>query len=195
MYHLHVRHPAFFLAVAALAGGCSSDEPADTSSAPACDPAVEPHGVDPTMGHSFPDVRLTDCDGNMVTFDALRCQNAVTLLSIGAGWCQPCQAETPELETAAVSLADEGGGIVQVMFQDAAANGATTLFCRTWVEQFSLTFPVFVDPVGEALEPFGVSDLQTAMPLNVIVDRTGKALFVQQGKLENIEATMRMYLP
>ena len=127
------------------AGGGTNDGGAGGE---ACKPASKPLGTDPSGGESFPDLELRSCDGSTVGLGDLRCQSAVTLLSIGAGWCEPCKAEASLLQDAAVKLADEDVSIVQVLFQDAASLPATTLFCQAWVDTYELSIPVLIDPVG-----------------------------------------------
>jgi thiol-disulfide isomerase/thioredoxin len=143
-------------------------------------------------GHSFPDLEYTACDGTKVTLDTLRCTAQVTLVSIGAGWCQPCIDETPQLEAAHAELADEGIQIIQVLFQDAQSNPATTLFCKSWVTNFSLTLPVFVDPASQSLTYFD----STAAPANIAVDRDGKVLWAVTGIVpQDLVGTLRALLP
>ena len=154
------------------AGGVSG-----AAGAAPCLLAAEPFGIDPAHSDSFPDVQLTSCDGTKQKLDALRCQNKLTLLSIGAGWCAPCKEETPDLQVVNDALAKDGFGVVQVLFEDADANPASTLFCKTWVDAYSLTIPVFIDPAGNALKPAGTA----AIPVNVALDHDGKVLWAKNG--------------
>ncbi len=183
------------IAGAGAAGCGGGDDPAATTSGtapPPCLAAKEPFGADPAKGESFPDVELTTCEGAKVTLDTLRCESKIMLVSIGAGWCQPCIEETPSLEAASIELRDEGIGVVQVLFQDAMANPATSLFCTSWVDQFALTMPVFIDPVGETLGSFETSPA----PFNVVVDRDGKVLWAEVGVVPaDLQGTLRSLLP
>ncbi len=157
-----------------------------------CLPAAEPFGTDPGASESFPDIKLTLCDGTKETIDQIRCRNKITLISIGAGWCEPCKTETPQLEAAAQALAGQGIGIVQVLFEDGQSSPATTLFCDTWVEQFSLTIPVYIDPPGNTLAYFDAA----AAPLNVVVDHDGKVLWAETGIVpEDLEGLLLGMLP
>jgi thiol-disulfide isomerase/thioredoxin len=156
------------------AGGAA----AAAGSAP-CLPAAEPFGTDPAAGHSFPDVQLTACDGKKQSFDAIRCEARLTLLSIGAGWCAPCKEETPDLQVVHDTLSADGVQVVQVMFEDAGASPATTLFCQSWVDSYELTIPVFVDPAGNTLDWFD----EAVVPLNLAVDRDGKVLWALSGTI------------
>lgn len=157
-----------------------------------CVPSAEPFGTDVTNGESFPDVKLTACDGTSRQFEAIRCENAITLLSIGAGWCAPCQEETPQLEAAAAALVGKSVGIIQVLFEDGQSNPATTLFCDTWVTEFGLTIPVYVDPPGNTLAYFDAA----AAPLNVVVDHEGKVLWSAVGVVpDDLEGLLLGLLP
>lgn len=159
------------------ATGCS--EGGDTGAVASCPAAPEPLGADPALGHAFPDVPLTDCQGNRGTLREARCQHDLTIVSIGAGWCAPCLDETPDLQAAHDALRDEGIGVVQILFQDGKAAPATTAYCQKWVETFALTFPVFVDPPGTTLAHFD----SAATPLNLMLDRRGRVLWSELGKV------------
>ena len=177
-----------FLSAASAAGGGEGGGGSGVTPPPGCPAAADPLGTDPAKGESFPDIELTACDGTTTSTAALRCESKATLFAIGAGWCGPCNEETPDLEKAYQELLDEEIGVVQVMVQDVMANPATTLFCQKWVDQFDLTMPVYIDPVGETL---GATD-SALMPLNVIVGRDGKALHtVIGGKLGDVVTTLR----
>jgi peroxiredoxin len=174
---------------AALLAGCGEDGGrSGVTLPPGCPAAAEPFGSDPAKGESFPDIELTACDGTTTTTAALRCASKVTLFAIGAGWCGPCNEETPDLEKAYQELTGEDIGVVQVMVQDVMANPATALFCQKWTDLFDLTMPVYIDPAGETL---GTAD-SALLPLNVIVDRNGKALHTVIGaKLGDVVTTLR----
>lgn len=156
---------------------CSPEGEAPTT--PSCPAASEPLGIDPALGHAFPDVALTDCEGNRGTLREVRCRHDLTIVSIGAGWCAPCLAETPDLQAAHEALRDEGVGVVQIVYQDAQAAPATTDYCKKWVQTFGLTFPVFVDPPGNTLAHFDLA----ATPLNLMLDAQGRVLWSEHGKV------------
>jgi thiol-disulfide isomerase/thioredoxin len=189
-------------AVAVSLLGCGgSDEPAVHSSpgtggggadsGPPCLAAGQPFGVDPQAGHFVPDIEVTACDGTRTTLDSIRCPAPLTLLSVGAGWCQPCQEEAPMLEAAAVALAEEGVAIAQILFEDADGDPATSLFCQQWTDQFDLSIPVFVDPLGHTTELFD----QATTPLNVVIDRDGRVVWSAVGLVPDLVDQLRSLLP
>ncbi len=192
--------------VLGLACSGTSDPPATTTTTTAtaneggggsggssamCTPAASPFGTDPSSNESFPDLELRNCEGSTVELQQIRCQSALTLLSVGAGWCEPCKAEAPLLQEAAEKLSGQNVQIIQLLFQDAASLPATTVFCQNWVETYSLSIGVYIDPVGSSLDYFDVA----TTPLNVIIDRNGKVLWATVGIIEDdIEQLLLGYL-
>ncbi len=95
------------------------------------------------------------------------------------------------LEAAAAELADEGVVIVQILFEDADADPATSVFCQQWTDQFELTIPVFVDPLGRTTELFD----QATTPLNVAVDRDGRVVWSAVGLVPDLVEQLRALVP
>ncbi len=156
-----------------------------------CNAAVAPFGTDPAASHSFPDIEITDCNGKRQTLDELRCSAKVTLVSIGAGWCQPCKDETPLLQELKNKMGPQGVEVVQIMFEDAQGNPATTLFCETWRDTYTLTLPLYVDPAANTLAYFN----SVKAPLNLLLDRDGKVLWSEIGVIpKDLEGTVTQYL-
>jgi hypothetical protein len=136
----------------------------------------EPSGT--KVGEHFPDLEFEDCDGNSVSIPELLADSELTLFSLAAGWCLPCQEES---ETLMSELHDPfcGSGlrIVQVLFQDPAGLPATKFFCNQWRSEYSLTIPVLVDPLFLTEDLLG--DGET--PLNLLIAPDGTILFRQEG--------------
>ncbi len=152
----------------------SSDRPAGV---PGC-------GYEPQAGWSYPPgpygsgqvgekleaFELEDCDGRKVRFADVLGAGQMTLMTVGAGWCQPCIEETKELEAAVhARFCGRGLRIVQVLFQDEQSRPATKFFCRQWRDRFGLRFPVVVDPLFTTERYLSAAQV----PLNLLVDRDG----------------------
>lgn len=181
---------AVFLILAPACGDSSSDDGGPGNLEPPAECAITappsdfvypagPYGanVDDTFENLAP---LDDCDGNAVQFGDVLAQSKLTLLSIGAGWCQPCIDETETLDAEIFrEYCDQGLRVVQVLFQDEEAQPATKLFCSTWRDEFSLSFPVLADPLFETGKYFTDADSQT--PINFLVDSSGKIIFKSVG--------------
>lgn len=189
-----MRGAAIALSLGLSTVGCGSDDgPGGGSggSSASCDPAAAPFGTDAAAGHSFPDIEITDCAGKRQTLDTLRCPAKVTLVSVGAGWCQPCKDETPLLQALWEKKRSEGLEVVQVMFQDAQGNPATTLFCESWRDSYTLSLPLFIDPAANTLQYFD----SLKAPLNLLLDRDGKVLWSEIGVIpKDLEQIVDPYL-
>jgi peroxiredoxin len=175
--------------------GCSREPAAETAPGPepqdeTCSAAAEPFGADAAAGESVPDVKLYDCAGARIGLEELRCEQSLTWVSVGAGWCQPCTEEALDLEAAQAAYGDRGVRFVQVLFEDAASQPATTQFCGEWVESFGLTIDVLIDPALELVDLFD----RTQTPLNLLIDRDGKVVWSQLGKPDDIGAVVESQL-
>jgi len=170
-----------------MAPGAGGTDPGQ----PTCDAAAEPFGTDP--GDSFADVELTACDGSKQSLQTLRCDNQITFIAVGASWCEPCKQEAPHLQDAFESFAaqDLDIGITQVLVQGSSPSlGATTTDCQAWTETFTLSFPVFVDPIGNTMDNF---EDAAEFPLSAIIARDGEVLWWATEAPADIEATILEY--
>ena len=147
-------------------------------------PGVDGYGTE--LGQRLADFTLIDCEGEEFQFAELMCKrddaygdyNRAILLSIGAGWCEPCIEETEILE-AEINQPYCGGGlrVVQALFQDEDGGPATKFACSQWRERFGLTFPVLQDWQFITRKYFEAA--QT--PLNLLVDKNGVIRFRSTG--------------
>lgn len=156
-----------------------------------CYSAKEPFGIDRDFGQSLPDISLLGCDGAVATLNELRCGNKVTLVSIGAGWCEPCEQEAVFMEELYQRYHSRGLEVVQLMYADREGFAPGVTFCRAWRDTFKLSYPVYVDPQGNTLQLFTIG----VTPLNILVDKYGKVLWSGFGVLpEDIEGEILPYL-
>jgi peroxiredoxin len=151
----------------------------------------EPPGTE--VGDRFPALEFEDCDGNLVSIPELTADSELTLFSLAAGWCSPCLEESSTLMTDLHQpYCGSGLRIVQVLFQDPAGLPATKFFCKQWRSQYSLTIPVLVDPLFLTEGLLGDS----ATPLNILTDPTGKILYRQEGySAPELHSAIESYLP
>lgn len=183
---------ALILALAVVAPACGEDDsdggpnnglepPAECALTAPPDDWVYPSGPYGTeVGELFEDITLDDCDGNPVTFGDILGQSQLTLFNIGAGWCQPCVEESQKLDADVFrAFCGRGLRVVQVLFQDEDAEVATKLFCSDWRQQFSLSFPVLVDPLFATGKYF--QSVQSQTPINFLIDTNGEIVFKETG--------------
>jgi cytochrome c biogenesis protein CcmG/thiol:disulfide interchange protein DsbE len=89
----------------------------------------------------------------------------VVVLNLWASWCPPCQAEMPALQRLHVQRADQGVVVLAInsTVQDTEADA------RAFAADRGLTFPIALDPTGEATRAYQVR----ALPSTYFVDRLG----------------------
>lgn len=107
----------------------------------------------------------------------------LTVISIAAGWCVPCQNETMQMQQQIVErYADRGVRVVQLLVQNPDRSAITRNFCNTWVNRYNLTIPELMDPTF-ITQPFVPN---TAFPGNVIVDRCGRIRWREYGSTQGL---------
>jgi peroxiredoxin len=117
--------------------------------------------VSSTGNSPAPHISLTDLQGASASLDDYAGQ--VILVNNWATWCPPCKDEMPELE--AYYQAHAGDGFVIVAIE----SGEPADVVEKFVQQHGLTFPVWLDPQGAALEAFQNWNL----PSSYVIDRSG----------------------
>ncbi len=117
----------------------------------------------PREGFAAPDFELELLDGGSVRLSELRGQ--VVVLNIWASWCPPCQAEMPALQRLHAQRADQGVVVLALnsTVQDTEADA------RAFAAERGLTFPIVLDPGGEATRAYQVR----ALPSTYFIDRRG----------------------
>ena len=134
------------------------------------------------LGREFPDFSVTDTEGkNFTLSEALKDHEAV-LINIWASWCPPCEAEFPLLnevyeqfgeKIAFIALSCEAGDTVETI--------------REYRETHGIGFPMARDENKTISGYIGGAGI----PDTVIVDRFGKACFVQVGMFASADDLRR----
>lgn len=177
----------------AVAQDVPATPPADTGAAMTETYPAGPYGA--RIGALFEPFTLTACnrqgDDARWRFDQPDFFTAnVTVVTVSAGWCVPCQVETRQMEAEIVQrYAGMGVRLVQVLVQDANYRAITPEFCNTWVNRYNLTFPVLMDPTNV----MGIYYPRSAFPANIIVDRRGR-IRAQEYGTETGLARIRMHI-
>lgn len=180
--------------------GLSTDDPIDEARLDRSEPVGEcgypgpgPNGYGPELDQRIANFTLVDCELEPVDFADFFCKrddaygdyNKAILLSIGAGWCEPCKDETAELMPEVFEpLHDQGLAIVQVLFEDDQAMPPTSSFCRTWRDDLfnePLGFPVWLDQSFTWADEF-LLDPQSATPVTMLIDANGNIRWKVEGQ-------------
>jgi len=125
-----------------------------------------------------PDLTFTTVDGALVSLSAF--QGNVVLVNLWATWCPPCREEMPALQ--AFYEEHRSNGFVLV----AIDQGETTKEVIPFIEEYHLTFPVWLDPASQAGEAFNTMNL----PSSYVIDRTGRIRLMWIGGIsrKNLDA-------
>jgi thiol-disulfide isomerase/thioredoxin len=118
-------------------------------------------GVPSELDFPAPDLTLTDLSGKTVSLSDY--PGRTVLVNNWATWCPPCKAEMPVLEAYYEAHASQDFVIVAIESGEPASQVAD------FVSQYGLTFPVWLDPGGLALDAFRNWDL----PSSYVVDGNG----------------------
>jgi len=108
-----------------------------------------------------PDLALSDPRGQAVSISALKGQ--VVLINNWATWCPPCKAEMPTLQAFYDLHKDEGFVLVGIDAGDPPTD------VSSFVSQYELTFPVWLDPQSRSLAAFK----NDALPSSYVIDTQG----------------------
>jgi peroxiredoxin len=133
-----------------------------------------------TANYPAPKLAFTDLQGNPASLSDYHGQ--VVLVNNWATWCPPCQVEMPELQAYYQAHAADGFVILAI------ESGEPADIVDKFVKQYKLTFPVWLDPKGAALDAFQNWNL----PSSYIIDRSGNVRLVWMGGVN--QAVLEKYV-
>jgi peroxiredoxin len=123
------------------------------------------------VNYPAPQITLNDLSSQNVSLKDYH--NNIVLVNNWATWCPPCKAEMPTLQKYYQAHAKQGFVIVAI------ESGESMEEVADFVIQYSLTFPVWIDINGVALDAFNNWDL----PSSYVIDRTGTVRLTWTGKI------------
>jgi thiol-disulfide isomerase/thioredoxin len=116
-----------------------------------------------------PDLHLHDMTGNPVSLSDY--QGQVVLVNNWATWCPPCRQEMPILDAYFRDHRHQDFVIVAI---DAGDPGAMV---ADFVNQYEMSFPVWIDPSSSALNSFR----NNYLPSSYLVDKGGQVILFWSG--------------
>ncbi len=124
-----------------------------------------------------PELPLEDLEGNPVSLDDYLGQ--VVLVNLWATWCPPCREEMPTLQAFYEKYKDDGFVLVAINQEEPRDVVAP------FVQEFGLTFPVWIDLEYLAEREFDTMNL----PSSYVVDRNGQVRLMWIGGIskKNLE--------
>jgi cytochrome c biogenesis protein CcmG, thiol:disulfide interchange protein DsbE len=125
-------------------------------------PPTEPLTVPARVRFPAPALSLNDAQG--VARSLADYQGQVVLVNLWATWCPPCKEEMPTLQAFYDKYREDGFVIIAIN------DGDPTPDVLQFVEDYQLTFPVWLDPTYSATEEaFHTLNL----PASFVIDRDG----------------------
>ena len=122
-------------------------------------PQTDLAAVPVKVNYPAPELTLTDTRGNSSSLAAYRGQ--VVLINLWATWCPPCKEEMPALESFYRKHKADDFSIVAINDGDSASD------VIQFVEEYRLTFPVWLDPTYIATEQaFKTMNLPSSFVIN-----------------------------
>jgi cytochrome c biogenesis protein CcmG, thiol:disulfide interchange protein DsbE len=123
--------------------------------------------------YAAPQLKLSDLAGTEHSLADYHGQ--VVLVNLWATWCPPCKAEMPTLD--AYYQAHQGDGFVTLAIND----GDPTDSVASFVQEYSLSFPVWLDPTYQATDhAFKTRNL----PSSFVIDREGNIRLRWVGEID-----------
>lgn len=108
-----------------------------------------------------PELNLQDLSGASVSLEKYR--GSVVLVNLWATWCPPCREEMPTLQAFYEKYKDDGFVLIAIDQEE------TQEIVQPFVNEFGLTFPVWLDLEYEAQRKFNTMNL----PSSYVIDREG----------------------
>lgn len=109
-----------------------------------------------------PELNLTTLDGQPVSLSDYL--GDVVLVNLWATWCPPCREEMPTLQAFYDEHRSDGFVLIAI------DQGETLNEVNPFVDEFRLTFPVWLDPGSLAGREFNTMNL----PSSYVIDRSGR---------------------
>lgn len=123
------------------------------------------------VNYPAPEIELTDLSSQNVALKDY--QNRIVLVNNWATWCPPCKAEMPTLEAYYQAHAEDGFLIIAI------ESGESSAEVTDFVEKYALSFPVWLDRDGIALDAFSNWNL----PSSYVIDRKGMVRLMWTGEI------------
>ena len=129
-------------------------------------------GQTPAAPNAAMQLRLLG-SGSKESLEQLR--GKVVMVNVFAGWCVACQQEVSIIKHAQQVLAQHGGAVVGITYQDSSGDA------RSYMRKYGLRYPVLLDPGDSFVAPYGVN----GVPETFIIGRNGRVVAARTYQLSS----------
>ncbi|NWF63202.1 MAG: TlpA family protein disulfide reductase [Chloroflexi bacterium] len=133
------------------------------------------------VNYPAPELNLITLDGEPASLLDFRGQ--VVLVNLWATWCPPCRDEMPTLQEFYDEYRSEGFVLIAI------DQGETSQQVIPFVNEFNLTFPIWLDPNSEA----GAAFKSMNLPSSYVIDRNGRVRLMWIGGIS--KKILEKYVP
>jgi thiol-disulfide isomerase/thioredoxin len=133
------------------------------------------------VNYAAPDLQLRDVTGSTASLEMYH--GKVVLVNLWATWCPPCKAEMPTLQNFYEEYKDTGFVVIAI------DSGETIDLVKSFVGEYGLTFPVWLDEGYVTEKVFGTISL----PSSWVIDRAGKVRLSWVGEISS--RILEKYVP
>lgn len=139
------------------------------------------------VGQVVPDFTLKRLGGGEMRYSEGKAK--IVLINFWATWCEACMIEMPSIVKLREKFKDKGFEVYAIDLDDQPEKVAPPVIAR-----LGMKFPIFTDKENVLSDLFNVH----AIPLSVILDRSGKILFSEPGEMDwsspEVEAEVSRWL-
>ncbi|MBI5963444.1 MAG: TlpA family protein disulfide reductase [Chloroflexi bacterium] len=128
-----------------------------------------------------PELVLEDLAGNTVSLREHL--GSVVLVNLWATWCPPCKDEMPTLQAFYEKYKKDGFVLIAIDQEE------TRDVVEPFVEEFGMTFPIWLDMDWQAQREFNTSSL----PSSYVIDRSGRVRLMWIGGIS--KKNLEKYVP
>jgi thiol-disulfide isomerase/thioredoxin len=144
-------------------------------------PAIDTGAIVPAeANYSAPELSAKNVYGNTESLNDYR--GKVVLVNFWATWCPPCKTEMPMLVAFYNAHVDEGFVIISINARESDYEIAN------FIRHYKMTFPIWLDPNGDALSAFKNS----VLPSSYAIDRMGTVRHIWAGSID--DETLEKYV-
>lgn len=123
------------------------------------------------VNYPAPEINLTDINSNEVSLTQY--SDEIILVNNWATWCPPCKAEMPTL--LAYYEEHKGEDFVVIAIESGEAVDEVSEFAA----KYGLTFPIWIDRKGAALDAFA----NWSLPSSYVIDKSGVVRLTWTGEI------------